>query len=765
MECDQNTALVHGLKTLFNVGVVRDLTDGQLLERFATDRGEAAELAFAVLVERHGPMVLRVCRSVLDGNFESDDAFQATFLVLVMKARRLWVRDSLGPWLHQVAFRTASRARRAATCRRKHEQRAATARLEAHTVKSDDLDGLIHAEIEKLPERYRAPVVLCDLEGCSHQQAARHLGWPVGTVKSRQARGREKLRDRLRRHGVAPNLALLGAGRCFTAANPVVSPALVESTTRIVVQFVTCEPAVNASTLALAQEVLKAMSLTRWSTAACILLFIGATVSGAGFLARSGTPAAPRPPAANRESTSPDEPITFQVKPGALAFTLTERGTVESARNMDLFNNVKGSTTIIQLMPEGTRVKKGETVCILDSAPLRDQLTNALIAVKKAEVAYQNAKVARELAEFAVTEFREATSKQELGAANAEIALAESALGQSERRRDRTRRARQRLAEQPAAKNGIVAASDILAELDIEDRIDATEQSISREKAALERAKVKRETFERFTREKTLKALTLEVERARPEELAKLAISQLEQSTVTSLERQIASCELKAPTDGIVAYAHPPRATANRPAPDQIAEGAQVRERQKIVSIFEPEGPMQINAKVREATVHMVRRGMKAKIRVHALPESLFDGEVVEVSPNPDSRSSSTDAKVYTTKVMSKNGVRGMRPGMNTDVELLLANRENALAVPVQAILLLEQKPHVVVRKPGGDVELRAVTIGSSSDKLLEITKGLESGDDVILNPAAFLSDQPKTRVARPSTSSASSRVPPDRKP
>ena len=114
MECDQSAALVHELKTLFNVGVIRDLTDGQLLERFATDRSEAAELAFAVLVERHGPMVLRVCRSALSGGLDVDDAFQATFLVLVRKARGLWVRDSIGPWLHQVAFRTASRARLAA---------------------------------------------------------------------------------------------------------------------------------------------------------------------------------------------------------------------------------------------------------------------------------------------------------------------------------------------------------------------------------------------------------------------------------------------------------------------------------------------------------------------------------------------------------------------------------------------------------------------------------------------------------------------------
>src|SRR5580658_10419249 len=136
MDFDKNAAVVKELRTLFNVGVAGDLTDGQLLERFATDRGEAAELAFTILVERHGPMVLRVCRSVLAGEFESDDAFQATFLVLVRKARGLWVRDSLGPWLHQVAFRTASRARRAAALRRRHEERASIARPEAQPVKT-----------------------------------------------------------------------------------------------------------------------------------------------------------------------------------------------------------------------------------------------------------------------------------------------------------------------------------------------------------------------------------------------------------------------------------------------------------------------------------------------------------------------------------------------------------------------------------------------------------------------------------------------------
>jgi DNA-directed RNA polymerase specialized sigma24 family protein len=111
--------------TLFDVGVHSGLTDSQLLERFATHRGEAAELAFAALIERHGPMVLRACRGILRDDHEAMDAFQATFLVLVRKRKSLWVRDSLGPWLHRVACRAAGRAHADATRRRRLERRTA----------------------------------------------------------------------------------------------------------------------------------------------------------------------------------------------------------------------------------------------------------------------------------------------------------------------------------------------------------------------------------------------------------------------------------------------------------------------------------------------------------------------------------------------------------------------------------------------------------------------------------------------------------------
>jgi RNA polymerase sigma factor (sigma-70 family) len=198
------------LKTLFEDGVPAGLTDGQLLERFATGRGEAAELAFAVLVERHGPMVLRVARGILRDDHDAQDAFQATFLILVRKGRSLWVRDSLGPWLHRVACRAAGRARADAGRRRALER--GLAEMTPYRVVADDRDGLaaaVHEELNRLPDRFRVPIVLCDLEGRTCEEAARHLGCPIGTIGSRLARGRERLRGRLVRRGLAPAVGAL----------------------------------------------------------------------------------------------------------------------------------------------------------------------------------------------------------------------------------------------------------------------------------------------------------------------------------------------------------------------------------------------------------------------------------------------------------------------------------------------------------------------------------------------------------------------------
>jgi RNA polymerase sigma factor (sigma-70 family) len=174
--------------------------DGDLLARFLRHRDEAA---FAALVRRHGPMVLAVCRRILVGAADAEDAFQATFLVLVRNAAALASRPTLGDWLHGVARRTALKARVMAARRRDRERAAARLGEQAGGERNDWL-GWLDEEVGRLPARYRRPVVLCDLEGLSRREAARVLGWPEGTVAGYLARGRELLGRRLlRRAGVA----------------------------------------------------------------------------------------------------------------------------------------------------------------------------------------------------------------------------------------------------------------------------------------------------------------------------------------------------------------------------------------------------------------------------------------------------------------------------------------------------------------------------------------------------------------------------------
>jgi RNA polymerase sigma factor (sigma-70 family) len=290
MTIRQNGAVPRQFRTLFNLGSIGGLTDGQLLERFATGQGEAPELAFAALVERHGPLVLRVCRAVLRHEHDAQDAFQSTFLVLARKARSLWVRDSLGPWLYQVAYRAACCARAARIRRRVHEQRAAEMASVEVDAEGDSADfgRALHEEIERLPERYRSPMVLCDLEGCTHELAARHLGCPVGTVKSRLTRGRERLRSRLVRRGLAPSAGSIGAMLSAETARAAMPTAMADVTVQAANRLAAGQVAGAAPTsvAALVEVVLATMLMNRITRIAWTGMWMLAVAIGAGVLAQ-----------------------------------------------------------------------------------------------------------------------------------------------------------------------------------------------------------------------------------------------------------------------------------------------------------------------------------------------------------------------------------------------------------------------------------------------------------------------------------------------
>jgi RNA polymerase sigma factor (sigma-70 family) len=307
------------LTTLFNIGATRELTDGQLLERFSSGEGEAAELAFEALVERHGAMVLRVCRAQLVDPHDTQDAFQATFFILVKKARALWVRDSLGPWLHQVAFRTAACARSAAARRRRHEQRAAevAARCEGYEQRAgSELERVLHEEINRLPECYRVPIVLCDLEAHTCEEAARRMGCPVGTVRSWRFRGRQRLRDRLIRLGLAPS-AVVGAAIASDAARGAVTEEIVRNAARALSEWMTAGE-VPVSVRMLVKGVMKAMIISKLRTTAAAFLAVVFLSAGLGAAAWRG---ADDVKSAN-EKTKDDGPGRVRVlQPGAIPRT------------------------------------------------------------------------------------------------------------------------------------------------------------------------------------------------------------------------------------------------------------------------------------------------------------------------------------------------------------------------------------------------------------------------------------------------------------
>jgi len=288
------------LRVLFEAGSAGGLTDAELLERFVARDARLAEPAFAVLVERHGALVERVCRGVLRDEHAVEDAFQSTFLVLVKKAASLRVESTLAPWLHAVAYRVACEARGTAARRQKHERKAAEMAARAQGVETDgrgELERHLHAEIEKLTDRHRRAIVLCDLEGLTHEHAARLLGTPVGTIKSRLARGRELLRRRLSRRGLTVSRGALDFAPADTAPRPAIHGALVDQTARSATEFAEGNAgAVPASVSHLVQRVLSSMLHTKLKTAALATLSVAGIVIGVGLatirlMAQSGSSA------------------------------------------------------------------------------------------------------------------------------------------------------------------------------------------------------------------------------------------------------------------------------------------------------------------------------------------------------------------------------------------------------------------------------------------------------------------------------------------
>jgi RNA polymerase sigma factor (sigma-70 family) len=273
------------------------MSDAQLLQRFVNHRDETA---FEALVQRHGPMVMGVCRRQLSDPHSIDDAFQATFVVLVRKAASIAQPELLGNWLYGVAYRVSIKARVNAARRSAHERQAASMPRFESSPDTDtrELRVILDEEINRLPEKYRTPLVLCYLEGKTNEEAAKVIGCPLGSMSWRLSRGRDMLHKRLRARHLAFPAALFVPLLTDAAASAAVPLALVDTTVRTAMVATGANPfgTIPAAVAKLAEETSLAMNAAKVKVAAAIIALASFIFCMSGLTAIAAAWWSNRPP-------------------------------------------------------------------------------------------------------------------------------------------------------------------------------------------------------------------------------------------------------------------------------------------------------------------------------------------------------------------------------------------------------------------------------------------------------------------------------------
>lgn len=302
-------------------------TDLQLLQQFIAERDEAA---FAVLVQRHGATVLGVCRGVLHHQQDAEDVFQAAFLVLARKAHTIRKQQSLGSWLHGVAYRLALKARTQAGRRRQRESAAPASgsHQELDDISVRELRIIVHEELHRLPEKYRAPLLLCYWEGKTRDEAAEQTGVTADAFKKYLERARNLLKSRLVGRGLAPSAAFMAVLFSENGVKAAVSSVLTQSTARAAVAFAAGKGAsagASAAAVMLAEGAIQTMTITKWATMILMLIFTGALGTGLSVSAYHALQGQQLDAAVGPGAINGAQPVVFQGKEPAGKKTDKER--------------------------------------------------------------------------------------------------------------------------------------------------------------------------------------------------------------------------------------------------------------------------------------------------------------------------------------------------------------------------------------------------------------------------------------------------------
>jgi RND family efflux transporter MFP subunit len=427
--------LLRSLRQLADPAAGAGLADAELLQRFARQRDHAA---FELLVWRHGPMVLGACRRLLSNPHDADDAFQATWLVLVRKAGSINRGASLGSWLHRVACRVAVRLR-ATLARRLGQEQPAPDQLAgpAFSPEGREIFRVLDEEVDRLPARQRTAFVLCCLEGKTGPEAARQLGCRPGTVSSRLTRARIILRRRLTRRGLAP----VGAGLALLAADAVAAPLSapeVAGAVQAALLFSSraAGAALSSRAVSLAEGVLRSMFLTKLQMTGLALLVAAALAAGSVLAYHAPQDQQPQNPLIREERPAPPEeapsdadkglPVVRVVKPRVVGRDRTAEfaSTVQAFEQADLFSQVAGVVKAVKV-DLGTRVKKGDVLAEIDAPLILLEERQAAAAMRQARGKVEEAAARVAGAEAEVNAGKSVVRQREAAARSADVALAD----------------------------------------------------------------------------------------------------------------------------------------------------------------------------------------------------------------------------------------------------------------------------------------------------------------------------------------------------
>jgi RNA polymerase sigma factor (sigma-70 family) len=391
-----NSLIEHIRRSVF-VGEDGMRTDAQLLGAFLERREEAA---LAALVRRHGPMVWNVCRRLLGSHHDAEDAFQATFLVLVRKANVITPREMLANWLYGVAYQTARKAR-AVTRKRHGRERQMKEMPEVETAERNtwhDLRGVLDEELSGLPAKYRAAIVLCDVQGKTRKEAGCELGWPEGSVSSRLARARTMLAKRLTSRGFAVGSAALTTVLAPNVCAARVPAVVLSNTTRAAALLASGQVVlsrISPTVLALADSVVKGMLVTRIGLS--VALMVMATV-GIGIALSARLAQAQRPAAAPAEERAQKNPNARPAQPRVQPEEWKARATFADAGAILPFAFHPNGKTLASVKMDDTTAKlwdlaSGKEQAILKANPGHNHVKQVLFSPDGKTLAYVSARL------------------------------------------------------------------------------------------------------------------------------------------------------------------------------------------------------------------------------------------------------------------------------------------------------------------------------------------------------------------------------------